>query len=302
MALLIANLRILARVVRDGGGTISFEWPRACTLWQEPEVKAFITEFQLKKVDFDGCAVGLVRTSGEPLLKPCLIHTDTLSVLRALIDKRCKKEHSHGIVAGRETARSASYPPELCVLLHEAFTKPERIPTMNTPATFQELAASARTADGQETHAPPSIAPPPGLTLPAGPPLILGPRPDPSFATVWGTPLSNPTLFGIDPTGETGGSAGVDGHAAAEASTTLRNIPTPSASDPHRPKSKRPEMPLWCGLLTRVIKAGTEEFKSAPCNAAQEAERAKLEQQETWDLTTVHCPRVVRGPIGPGTP
>ncbi len=46
-------------------------------------------------------------------------------------------------------------------------------------------------------------------------------------------------------------------------------------------------MPLWCGLLTRVIKAGTEEFRSAPCNAAQEAERAKLEQQETWDLTTV---------------
>jgi hypothetical protein len=287
MRILVSHLRLLAVAVRKGGGTISFEWPRACTLWQEPEVKAFITEFQLKKVDFDGCAVGLVSTSGEPLLKPWRIHTDNLSVLRALIDKRCQKKHAHGIIAGRETAKSASYPPELCVLLHKAFTKPERIPTVTPPARFQELAASARTADGQETHAPPSIAPPPGLTLPAGSTPFQESRPDPSFATVWGTPLSNPTLFGIDPTGDTEGSAEVVGYAAVEAHTTLRNISAPSAADGHRTKSKRPEMPLWCGLLTRVIKAGTEEFKSAPCNAAQEAERAKLEQQETWDLTTV---------------
>eukprot|EP00972_Heterocapsa_arctica_P030820 4534687-Heterocapsa_arctica.AAC.1 len=28
MSLLVGNLRILARAVRDSGGTISFEWPR----------------------------------------------------------------------------------------------------------------------------------------------------------------------------------------------------------------------------------------------------------------------------------
>ena len=55
MALLIANLRILARAVRDGGGTISFEWPRHCSLWREPVVQAFVVELQLKAVDFDGC-------------------------------------------------------------------------------------------------------------------------------------------------------------------------------------------------------------------------------------------------------
>eukprot|EP00972_Heterocapsa_arctica_P077310 11403923-Heterocapsa_arctica.AAC.1 len=39
MALLIGNLRILARAVRDNGGTISFEWPRGCSLWREPVVQ-----------------------------------------------------------------------------------------------------------------------------------------------------------------------------------------------------------------------------------------------------------------------
>ena len=68
MAALVANLCILATAVRAGGGTIAFEWPRGCSLWREPVVQAFVEEFQLHKVDFDGRAVGLVRsTTGQPL-------------------------------------------------------------------------------------------------------------------------------------------------------------------------------------------------------------------------------------------
>eukprot|EP00972_Heterocapsa_arctica_P085535 12607269-Heterocapsa_arctica.AAC.1 len=47
----------------------------------------------------------------------------------------------------------------------------------------------------------------------------------------------------------------------------------------HRCKQGKPSMPFWCGLLTRVIKAGTDEFKSAPCTQAQVDERVKLESQ-----------------------
>eukprot|EP00972_Heterocapsa_arctica_P082022 12089435-Heterocapsa_arctica.AAC.1 len=36
MHIILGNLRIVARSVRDGGGTISFEWPRRCSLWREP--------------------------------------------------------------------------------------------------------------------------------------------------------------------------------------------------------------------------------------------------------------------------
>ncbi len=78
-------------------------------------MKQFITDFQLVKVDFDGCSVGLVSSKGEPLLKPWRIFTDNMSVVRALIDRRCAKGHTHGIIAGAETARTAAYPPELCV-------------------------------------------------------------------------------------------------------------------------------------------------------------------------------------------
>ncbi len=56
MRTLVSHLRLLAVAVRQGGGTISFEWPRACTLGPEPEVKAFITEVKLQQVAFGGCA------------------------------------------------------------------------------------------------------------------------------------------------------------------------------------------------------------------------------------------------------
>ena len=90
---------------------------RYCSLWREDAVQAFVEEFQLQKVDFDGCAVGLVSTSGEPLLKPWQIFSDNRTLLTALIDQRCNKQQTHGVIAGRETARTASYPRPLCILL-----------------------------------------------------------------------------------------------------------------------------------------------------------------------------------------
>eukprot|EP00972_Heterocapsa_arctica_P036036 5302796-Heterocapsa_arctica.AAC.1 len=36
MHALLSNLRVVARSVRAGGGSISFEWPRHCSLWREP--------------------------------------------------------------------------------------------------------------------------------------------------------------------------------------------------------------------------------------------------------------------------
>jgi hypothetical protein len=70
MLLLLSNCRVLARAVRGAGGSISFEWPRGCSLWREEAVQKFMTDFQLRAVDFDGCSVGLVSTTGSPLLKP----------------------------------------------------------------------------------------------------------------------------------------------------------------------------------------------------------------------------------------
>ena len=178
------------------------------------------------------------------------------------------------------------------------FAKAELIATTSQPATFEELAAAASRQGGDHrTHAPSLIGSPPGLSLPAGSPSHE-PRPNAEshrdgcnypfpIANELGRPLDNPTLFGIDPsTDDMGGSLGDAGYVAPNARTSTETLPSPSASG-HRPKAIRPTLPLWCGLLTRVIKAGTDEFKSAPCNKAQEEEKTKLEKQSTWDMDTV---------------
>ncbi len=146
MAILIGNLRILARSVRSIGGTISFEWARHCSLWREPIVQAFVEEFQLQAVDFDGCAVGLAHSvTGLPLLKPWRIYTDSKTIVSGLIDRRCPRHHTHGIMSGNETSKTASYPRPLCILLHEGFVQPFRFnvdPVV--PASFADLTESAK--------------------------------------------------------------------------------------------------------------------------------------------------------------
>ncbi len=42
MRQLLSHLRLVAHAARDSGGTISFEWPRHCSLWQETEVRQFV--------------------------------------------------------------------------------------------------------------------------------------------------------------------------------------------------------------------------------------------------------------------
>ena len=64
-----------AEAVRNGGGTVSFEWPRHCFGWVQKPVMEFIRNFQLEKALYDGCAFGMEH-QGEPLLKPWRIVTD----------------------------------------------------------------------------------------------------------------------------------------------------------------------------------------------------------------------------------
>eukprot|EP00972_Heterocapsa_arctica_P106295 15659302-Heterocapsa_arctica.AAC.1 len=70
-----------------------------------------------------------------------------------------------------------------------------------------------------------------------------------------------PVLEGVDPT--TTPTA-----LCAAATTAVKDsLPTgapvssgPGPAPPHRNKLTKPQTPLWCGLLTRIIKPGTEEF------------------------------------------
>eukprot|EP00439_Symbiodinium_sp_Y106_P039826 s6676_g4.t2 len=54
----------VASVVVANGGEVVLEWPQDSSCWMLPEVQAFEDQFGLRKVSFDGCAVGLVSLSG----------------------------------------------------------------------------------------------------------------------------------------------------------------------------------------------------------------------------------------------
>ena len=69
------NFVALAEAVREGGGTVSFEWPRHCFGWVQEPVMEFIHIFQLQEAMCDGCAFGMEHDR-EPLLKPWRIVTD----------------------------------------------------------------------------------------------------------------------------------------------------------------------------------------------------------------------------------
>eukprot|EP00972_Heterocapsa_arctica_P072307 10681731-Heterocapsa_arctica.AAC.1 len=100
-------------------------------------------------------------------------------------------------------------------------------------------------------------------------------RPTQEPAT-YGSPLNFPVLEGIDPTEP------VRQFGAAAYSQPVGE-PTVYGPAQHHPKLGKPRVPLWCALLTRLIKPGSEELKSAASQEAQYEERTKLETQGIWD-------------------
>ena len=57
----------------------------------------------------------------------------------------------------------------------------------------------------------------------------------------------------------------------------------PALHQVHRPHFDPNTFGLWTGLVTRIVPAGTPEFKSAPCQRALEKERSTLLSQDVWD-------------------
>ena len=88
---LLMNFRALAEVVRQHGGTISFEWPRYCYGWTQEPVMQMIRDFGLEEALCDGCAFGLV-SDDVPVYKPWRIVTDHHGLAVNLSNYRCSHE------------------------------------------------------------------------------------------------------------------------------------------------------------------------------------------------------------------
>ena len=109
----------MAKVVREGGGTISFEWPRYSLGWARQEVLDFVASFSLTSVPIDGCAFGL--SHGDKLIKkPWRIVTDHPILADNHKPWRCNGEHEHLPISGSITPKSAYYNRLMCQVISKA--------------------------------------------------------------------------------------------------------------------------------------------------------------------------------------
>jgi hypothetical protein len=96
------NFVKFAKVVRENGGTISFEWPRYCLGWAKQEVLDFVSSFDLTSVSIDGCAFGHSH-NGQPIKKPWRIVTDHPALAENLRPWTCSGDHQHIQISGSIT-------------------------------------------------------------------------------------------------------------------------------------------------------------------------------------------------------
>ena len=102
---------------------MSFEWPRWCEGWQQRPVQDMIKDLQLILVPVDGCAAGVTSTRGGPIHKPWTFAVSSEMLAKELRGLKCDKKHRHDPCIGRETAKTAFYPAELCAAIHRGLVR-----------------------------------------------------------------------------------------------------------------------------------------------------------------------------------
>ena len=228
----------LARCTLAKGGSVTFEWPRECDGWRQPEVIEMIRVLDLHPVDVDGCAVGVADGDGTPIYKPWRIMCSSKAVSGALQGYRCDRGHRHARCQGKLTEKTAYYPDELCRAVHRGLDAHEDLQraTMALPARHLE-------PDG---HVPAYTA------------AMYADHPDEDHQVRLG----------------------------------------PRVDARHRPRHLHHQFGVWSGLVTRIVPAGSPEFKSEPCVKALHKERSTLEGAGVWNIDTVREWRDVRSGHG----
>ena len=104
----------LARIVKENGGTVVFEWTKSATGWNEKLVTRMIKELGLRTVLFDGCTQGLEsKRTSKPIKKPWRLETDNDEIEKYFSKSFCKGGHEHEKCEGSETKASGHYPPQM---------------------------------------------------------------------------------------------------------------------------------------------------------------------------------------------
>ena len=114
------------------GGFVSFEWPRHCTGWLLAPLQQFIARHQLFVADCDGCALGVVDSENNPLLKRWRVVTNSERLATTLSAKRCTcPTGAHVEITGKRTKPTEIYPISMChTIITALFGDAERVPAL----------------------------------------------------------------------------------------------------------------------------------------------------------------------------
>ena len=111
-------LQVAAHILEQGGH-VSFEWPANNELWQEPLWLEFEERFNLRRVYFHGCSLG-VKGKEKLIKKPWAISTTSLRVLQLFGQHQCSRNHEHEQAEGSVTKSTGHYTPQFANTVIEA--------------------------------------------------------------------------------------------------------------------------------------------------------------------------------------
>jgi hypothetical protein len=118
---IFASFLTCARALRAKGGHVVNEWPRFCSYWRLPMVRAAFELGIMYEAQVDGCSVGLVNSEGKPIKKPWTFKATSPTIISHLQSCKCPRDHEHAPCAGKETKRTEGYTDDLVRRLHAGF-------------------------------------------------------------------------------------------------------------------------------------------------------------------------------------
>ena len=111
-------LQVASHMIEQGGH-VSFQWPATNKLWQEPSWLEFEEKFNLRRVYFHGCSLG-VRGKEKPVKEHWAISTTSLRVLQLYGQHQCSGDHEHETADRSVTSSTGLNTPQCANLLIEA--------------------------------------------------------------------------------------------------------------------------------------------------------------------------------------
>ena len=151
---ILRNFLIIAKLVVERNGFVSFEWPTGATGWREPAVERMCKWLGLE-VCFEGCAVGVKNSNDEPMSKPFSIVTNNPELIKEFRNKVCKCTVPHSPCEGSDTLKSGHYTKLMATALLRADHKAHVLKNIETHRKQKEqaMAELANTATKEEMKA-----------------------------------------------------------------------------------------------------------------------------------------------------